>query len=139
MTILQKSQALGHSTPLLGQENFSLPAPPGKEKILFSVTSLPAVGRCASVVKANNFVLCLRCPVEDVFEFLNDVGEGGGCEGEEEGEKGKARNEFSLPIERSFVIQGGRMSKTEKNDKDKEKKPSGIVKNGNKTHHGYGQ
>jgi hypothetical protein len=76
--------------------------------------------------------------VEDIFEFLDDIGKRGRCEGEEEGKKGKARNEFSLPIERSFVIQRGRMSKTEKNDQDEEKEPSGIVKNGNKTHHGHG-
>jgi hypothetical protein len=76
--------------------------------------------------------------VEDFLEFFNDIGKGGGRKGEKEGKKGKARNKFSLPIERSFVIQGGRVSKTEKNDQDEEKEPSGIVKNGNKTHYGHG-
>jgi hypothetical protein len=94
---------------------------------------------CASVVKVNNFILWLRCPVKDFSEFLNEVGERSRCEGKEESEKGKARNELSLPIERSFVIQGSWMSKTEKNDEHEQKEPPGIVKDGNKRHHRYRQ
>jgi cytochrome oxidase assembly protein ShyY1 len=62
------------------------------------------------------------------------LGKRSGSKGKEKGEKHDPAQQLSPSIERRFVIQRGWVSESEENDQNKEKHPSGVVKEGDEGH-----
>lgn len=67
----------------------------------FSVSSFSLLARTSVPSAREQFA---SKPVEELFELVDEFGEGGGGEGEEEGKKGKPPDQFSLPIERGPIV-----------------------------------
>ncbi len=73
-------------------------------------------------------------PVKELPEFLDELRKWGNGKGEEKGEKGHSAHQLPRAIEGRLVIQRGWVPETEDNDKDQQKKPSGIVDDGDEGH-----
>jgi hypothetical protein len=72
--------------------------------------------------------------MEELFEFLNELGKWSRGEREEKSQKGNSSHQLPLPIEWSLVIQWGWMSEAEEDDENEQEKPSWVVENGNEGH-----
>lgn len=72
--------------------------------------------------------------MKELFELINELRKGSGCEGEEKSQKGNPTHQLPLPVEWSLVIQWGWMSETEEDNEDEQEKPSRVVEYGNEGH-----
>jgi hypothetical protein len=72
--------------------------------------------------------------MEDLFEFVYELGKWGRGEGEEKGKKSDPSHQLSLPIEWRLIVQRGWVSEAEEDDEDEEEEPPRIIKYGDEGH-----